>query len=177
MKLCVKCGTHRRHKYRSQKSTFCLGCNRKRAADYRNRHRPELREVWRNSQSKCLYGITLDEKQQCFEKQGRRCAICRSAVTGKLGWCTDHSHKKGNFRGVICQNCNQMLGFARDSIRILRLGAKYLQVHLADAPRLRKPQRKPCLVCKKVFQPYKYNIYCSKACDSRAYRQRKRDRQ
>jgi hypothetical protein len=60
------------------------------------------------------FGITADEWDAIFESQGRRCALpdCRSDTPRcKYGWHTDHDHKTGKVRGILCAKCNQALGF------------------------------------------------------------------
>lgn len=57
------------------------------------------------------------------EKAPKRCEICKG--TGKI--CFDHCHKRGHFRGWLCQNCNFAIGHARDNPRILRKLASYLE--------------------------------------------------
>jgi hypothetical protein len=45
-------------------------------------------------------------------------------------WHTDHDHSTGKFRGVLCRDCNWMLGKAKDSSSILRKGAEYLEAQV-----------------------------------------------
>lgn len=40
----------------------------------------------------------------------------------------DHCHKKGHFRGWLCNNCNTALGFAKDDPTVLRKLADYLEL-------------------------------------------------
>lgn len=174
--LCTRCGENPRQSYPSQKSTYCRECHRKRAQAHRDSNLPKVRLAYRNSKSKTLYGITLEERERRFNKQGRKCAICGTKTPGGHGWCADHSHVTGATRGIVCQSCNSMLGFAKDSIEIMLAGACYIRLHENDVPRVRIPARKHCAHCGKIFQPRKYNIYCSGACNQAAYRKRKRDR-
>jgi hypothetical protein len=41
--------------------------------------------------------------------------------------CIDHDHKSGKIRGILCDKCNRMLGFANDSYNILIQAAEYLK--------------------------------------------------
>lgn len=57
-------------------------------------------------------GITQDEWEALFEKQGRCCAICgRDTPIGKTQWATDHDHVLGVVRGILCYRCNTGLGY------------------------------------------------------------------
>jgi hypothetical protein len=63
-----------------------------------------------------FYGITLEQYNEMFEKQGGVCAICGakpSKVNGtkKKHLHVDHDHKTGKVRGLLCVTCNVKLGF------------------------------------------------------------------
>ncbi len=47
----------------------------------------------------------------------------------RQGACLDHCHATGAKRGWLCNNCNVMLGNAKDSPAILRKAAEYLDSH------------------------------------------------
>ncbi len=81
----------------------------------------------------CQFGITLDEWNTHFVKQGFRCDVCGRDNSGsKHGWCTDHDHNKnkgdpGFFRGILCHHCNIVLGHVQDSPAHLRQLLTYLE--------------------------------------------------
>lgn len=68
-----------------------------------------------------------DYKAQ-LEAQDGKCAICgvkeEDTTTGLLY--RDHDHVIGKWRGLLCQKCNTMLGFAKDSPEILQAAIEYL---------------------------------------------------
>lgn len=72
-----------------------------------------------------LYGITSVQWEIRFNKQGRRCKICRRNKTAGRGWHTDHKGKK--VRGILCHNCNVLIGLAHDSVHILRSAILYVR--------------------------------------------------
>jgi hypothetical protein len=41
--------------------------------------------------------------------------------------CTDHIHGTVIVRGILCDGCNKMIGFAKENPEILRAGANYLE--------------------------------------------------
>ncbi len=73
-------------------------------------------------------GTTLEQKEQMFVAQGRKCACCRSVIPkSKRGWMLDHDHETGRVRGVVCHPCNIALGLVNDSIEHLKMLIEYLQ--------------------------------------------------
>lgn len=54
------------------------------------------------------------------------CAICGSSDWGRKGPQVDHCHNSGKVRGILCVNCNTILGHAHDDPKLLRRAAKYL---------------------------------------------------
>lgn len=105
---------------------------KKRAREYK---RTDRYQRWRrNHDFKNKFGITLEEYDKMFEAQNRVCAICYRPETFILKGRThslavDHCHKTGKIRGLLCRNCNQMLGLAKDNIETLEKAAKYLKPH------------------------------------------------
>ena len=89
---------------------------------------PDLREkrrLWqRKNVFKKVYGISMEDYEVMFERQGGACAICKR--TG-LTLCVDHCHLTGEVRGLLCSQCNSALGFCRDDPVLLRAAAEYLQ--------------------------------------------------
>jgi hypothetical protein len=59
-------------------------------------------------------------------EQHGRCAICPDQLTNSKETHIDHSHSTGEVRGVLCGNCNRMLGGCRDRTDILRAAIAYL---------------------------------------------------
>lgn len=62
------------------------------------------------------YGISLAERNQILLAQGNCCAICRASSPGIRDWATDHDHKTGKIRGILCFRCNVVLGRLGDTI-------------------------------------------------------------
>jgi hypothetical protein len=68
------------------------------------------------------YGITGADFEAMVQAQGGTCAVC----DGKPEH-VDHDHATGEVRGVLCFNCNQALGNARDDLKVLKGLAAYLR--------------------------------------------------
>jgi hypothetical protein len=79
---------------------------------------------------KLNYGMTVNEWNEMFDGQDRICAICKTDSSGYGGkkhqWDTDHDHTTGKVRGILCHQCNVMLGASRDEISTLLSAIDYL---------------------------------------------------
>lgn len=94
-------------------------------AKARNADDPSLK---RRARLKASYGMTPEEWLEMFEAQGCRCAICGSdKPNAKTGWNTDHCHKSGKVRFILCAHCNRGLGAFRDNPEWLRRAAEMLE--------------------------------------------------
>lgn len=75
-----------------------------------------------------LYGITPAQYEQRYLEQWGECAICRTHRSElKRDLCVDHDHGNGQVRGLLCDECNRVLGIFRDSPDRLRDAARYLE--------------------------------------------------
>ena len=73
------------------------------------------------------YGLTPEQWDTLFAKQGHACAICRSPNPNGPNWATDHDHLTGKVRGILCSRCNTGIGQLQESHTLLRLAAEYLE--------------------------------------------------
>lgn len=82
--------------------------------------------------------ISEDTYNYLMRKQKGVCVICRKPETilhrkdnvehrfvRRLA--TDHCHKTGKVRGLLCGACNRGIGLFRDNPKLLRIAAKYLE--------------------------------------------------
>lgn len=82
------------------------------------------------------YGVTSEEYRRMLVAQAGVCAICRKPETATRKGQTkpmelhvDHDHVTGRVRGLLCANCNHLIGKAQESTLILRASAEYLERH------------------------------------------------
>jgi hypothetical protein len=73
-----------------------------------------------------LYGITPEQFAERLIAQDNRCAICRTDTPNGKGWQVDHDHATGKVRGVLCVNCNTLLGHSNDDPARLEAAVAYL---------------------------------------------------
>ena len=62
-------------------------------------------------------------------RQRKECDICTLPFLGNRDQHIDHCHDSGQIRGVLCRNCNIMLGYAKDNPQRLLNAVKYLEQH------------------------------------------------
>lgn len=117
--LCLKCyGKFSMRKYRLLHPEE----DKKRKRDWYQAHKMEFCLVRKKSRILKKYGLTLEEYEHIKVKQNNKCLICKNDKELVL----DHSHDTGNIRGMLCDSCNQGLGYFRDNPAILIAAAKYL---------------------------------------------------
>ena len=74
------------------------------------------------------YGLSQEQYGAMLLRQSGACAICRKLPNPGLSLCIDHDHVTGNVRGILCCNCNLVLGCSHDNPLVLRLAADYLEI-------------------------------------------------
>jgi hypothetical protein len=103
-------------------------------ADYMREHREAFPMEWKDTHLQRTFGISLAEYGQMLVAQNGVCAVCggeeKATRNGKVkALCVDHDHATGKVRGLLCSECNQMIGKAKDSRDILLAAVKYLDKH------------------------------------------------
>ena len=85
---------------------------------------------------KYKYGVTEEQLMKTLKEQNNACAICEETLPDLLvyenrrrGYAIDHNHDSGKFRGVLCTNCNSLLGMAKDNKSILQAAINYLETN------------------------------------------------
>jgi hypothetical protein len=114
----------------------CRICARKADAIHSKKNRKQKNRWVSQSTWKNDYKIvnsdgsqfTLIDYDRLYQVQQGRCAICKRHQTElKRVMAVDHSHETGIVRGLLCDKCNRCLGFANDSIEILKRSINYLE--------------------------------------------------
>jgi len=81
------------------------------------------------------YGLTIEDYDRMIIEQDGKCAMCRQpprerqTVDGRryAQLDVDHNHSTQKVRGLLCYNCNAVLGQARDSVELLTAAINYLE--------------------------------------------------
>jgi hypothetical protein len=142
-KICTNCGEDkplsdywmRKSRIGGQPASRCKPCSveinrqwRKANPDYeKKRYASSIKET-REKHLVRKYGVTLDDYDKMLTAQNGCCAICaKPEKNEKHGvFHVDHCHDTGRVRGLLCNNCNQVLGRAQDDREILLRAADYL---------------------------------------------------
>ena len=133
-KFCAQCQIIKIFSEFKPSAAYCIDCNKKRlkkwCLDNKDRFLDYRRAKLRRHHLKKAFGLTQSEWDVTFEAQDRKCAVCRRTDPGNSrGWGTDHDHRTGKFRGILCNNCNSALGYVKESAEILNGLIAYLAKH------------------------------------------------
>lgn len=138
MRTCTKCGEtkplsefwkdrSKRHGY----SARCKPCKASAHSQYRKLNDYDKRRYWKDPQAERerhlvrKYGVTQVDYDTMFSAQQGRCAICQKEQPKSFD--VDHDHRTGRVRGLLCTNCNLMIGHAGDDPARLHEAARYLE--------------------------------------------------
>ena len=146
MKTCSKCKVEKPLEdfHKGATTTICKECKRLYDVEYRPvwNKKPYSRITRYKSHLKKRYSITLEDLILIYESQGGGCAICNKALPHPADeqgdkWQTniDHDHNccptattcGKCVRGMLCRDCNLMLGHAKDNLNTLKKAVEYLQ--------------------------------------------------
>ena len=114
------------------KVSYCYACyasfTRKDSKKWRGETTLGQRKAhYRSSNLKYLYGITPEDYSKMQTAQNNCCAICSGPPVGRRGVLfVDHDHGTNKIRGLLCHNCNCLIGLAKDSSVILKSAIHYL---------------------------------------------------
>lgn len=136
-RICTMCNVEKSvdeyWKDRSKKhglSARCKSCKTALFNEYRKKGGYDKKRYWKDPQGERerhlqrKYGITQTDYDDMFASQGGECAICHK--TQDTSFNVDHDHDTGEVRGLLCSNCNRMIGYASDNKETLANAIDYL---------------------------------------------------
>jgi len=127
MKKCKACGLEKDESefYVKDKGTGklyanCIPCQ-KAYSNRKAKQNPDLQKVraWKKQGIK----LTIEEYEDMKKSQFDSCLICNEIKPLVV----DHCHETGEVRGLLCSNCNLLIGHASDKTDILKSAIKYLE--------------------------------------------------
>lgn len=131
MKKCLRCQHilplsefHKNAARYDGRQQECKECGKRRKAQEYGTQAGKARCL--THQRKYKYGLTADQVSEMFRRQNGSCALCKKEF-GDLRIHIDHDHATGRVRGILHQNCNLLLGHAKDNIETLEMAISYLR--------------------------------------------------
>ena len=130
LKTCTKCKktypatTDYFHKHKKRKDGFdpwCKQCKKEYA------QKSYLKKILSN------YNISKEDYDLLLKKQNYKCAICGLILKGGKHTHIDHDHKTNEFRSVLCNSCNGLIGFAFENPFILANSINYLKKYKRES--------------------------------------------
>ena len=125
----------------SDDTKYCIDCKQIKLlyefginAGGRKLAKPYCLKCARNRQLQQLYGISGEDYEKLFKKQGGQCAICGTIKAGEknIFFSIDHNHQTNKIRGLLCYKCNTALGMFNDDPGLLEKAAQYLRDHSSN---------------------------------------------
>lgn len=96
---------------------------------WKKQNTDKIKNYWRKDTLK-KYALSENQFNLILQNQNNCCLICNtSKEKSNCAFVVDHCHKTNIVRGILCNNCNVALGFAKDSILILEKAISYLEKH------------------------------------------------
>lgn len=137
MKTCPKCGVEkpptdfyrRRRHGKDSLQGWCKTCSLASLAangrEWHSKHPEHARAyyrqhpaIWRRYNLKKKYGLTLEDYAAMLVAQGGVCAICGASRPGGRGaFPVDRDHQSNMVRGLLCNNCNRLVGQYEKAVR------------------------------------------------------------
>jgi len=113
-----------------RKERYQLNKERIKEIQKENNKKPRSKMLKALNNFKRNFNLSSDDVQDLMNKQLGCCDICKESLVfpdATKRYYVDHDHETGKVRSLLCHYCNSMLGFSRDSIKNLELGAIYLK--------------------------------------------------
>lgn len=102
---------------RQRVQSYCRECRNSHSRKKYDPEKTKIRHLRRQ------YGMTIEEHKLLLNSQNNECKICNKKLQRPN---VDHCHSSGKVRGILCADCNHLLGNAHDSIDVLKSAIDYL---------------------------------------------------
>jgi hypothetical protein len=101
---------------------------------YHRERRGLFQRSYRDYDLRRDFGISAAEYDALLATQNGVCAICQKPERAKRGGrlkmlAVDHCHRTNKIRGLLCSNCNPMIGYAQEDAARLAAAVRYLKRH------------------------------------------------
>jgi hypothetical protein len=126
---CKDCRYNYHRKYRREHYIQSTDYQKEYQEKNKNRFIEYKKDYYLNNKSKRLtknYGLSLEEYNSLLLFQKNMCAICETEFSNGNNPHVDHCHITNKVRGLLCRQCNLLLGHAKDDTDILIKSINYL---------------------------------------------------
>lgn len=129
-KCCIKCKKTKsvfdfykenRRKTLYGVQNYCKLCEFKRKQKAHKKFPLRLKQV----NFKRRYKLTLEQYDLMLKNQKHKCEICKKKQSYNLY--VDHNHITKSNRGLLCRNCNFLIGHAKENTQLLKLAIEYIK--------------------------------------------------
>lgn len=96
-----------------------------RISEYQKKN-PHIRKKTQLNFLLSQYGLTFQGYEDLLNKNDGKCHICNEYPNIRKLY-VDHCHVSRKVRGALCNNCNAILGFSKEKIKILENAIRYLK--------------------------------------------------
>ena len=145
MKYCTTCSTEKTddefYKVKHTKDNLSQRCKectkeyerqryKKNPEPAKSRARKRTPQEARRLRLLASYDLTEEQYDAMLIEQNSQCAICGSTESKhhkSEHFCIDHSHTTGKVRGLLCNDCNLIIGRARDNTNLLATAIQYIE--------------------------------------------------
>lgn len=131
MKTCPTCKADKDLSLYWKGQSSCIDCTKIKQQTRWHSRTPQKRL---EQHLKYKYGVSPEDFLKAWSDQDGKCAICVEDLPDLLtydkrrrGYAIDHNHDTGEFRGILCTECNTLLGMAGDDPGILSRAIDYLE--------------------------------------------------
>lgn len=96
---------------------------------WRDNNREKYNRMLLKSHLKRHYNLTIEQYEGLLESQNGVCAICKrpEKYKNRKYLAVDHDHVTEKIRGLLCNKCNCVLGYAEDNPLVLKAAVEYLK--------------------------------------------------
>jgi len=134
---CARCDSYKefiafRVKPNGCPHSYCKLCNMAVSEEWARRN-PEKRQAAykrfaKTDKAKAIqrrywYGLSEEQYRSLISQHNGQCAICKRSVP----LCLDHCHTTKAIRGMLCRQCNAVLGMVREQVPVLESAIAYLR--------------------------------------------------
>ena len=125
---------YRGPRYKDGLRPYCKECDRSINRAWKLANVTRYHSIQMDWHRRNKYGVTTEQYEQMRLAQDGCCAICKEPPRGVYDLGVDHDHDTGAVRGLLCTNCNTLLGQAHDDPTVLERAILYVRGYAAVGP-------------------------------------------